>query len=352
MTGNLSLLSSVKPFKGGKVAFAGDKGGSITGQGILTNGCVSFDRVNYVTELENNLLSISQISDKGYSAVFDNQECMILKTGFVVPKEWILMRAPRDRDLYVLDMSNASTTNNSEQCFVSKATEKESILWHRKMGHLHLRKMNHLVAQNLVEGVNAKGFHLSDDCIPCKKGKQIRKSHPTKLLNSINMPLERLHMDLFGPVNVKSIANDSYCLVVTDDYSRFSWVMFLNTKDETFECIRTLILKVESLYNLKVRRIRSDNGTEFKNSNMYDFCTEKGILQEFSAPYTPQQNRVAEQKNRTLIETARTMLADSQLPVKFWNEAVATACYTMNRVLTVKKHGKTCYELLLDASLI
>ena len=128
MTGNLSLLLSVKPFKGGKVAFAGDKGGSITGQGILTNGCVSFDRVNYVTELENNLLSISQICDKGYSVVFNNQECMILKPDFVVQPEWVLMRAPRDRDLYVLDMGIASTTNKSEQCFVSKATEKESIL--------------------------------------------------------------------------------------------------------------------------------------------------------------------------------------------------------------------------------
>ena len=133
MTGMLSLLSNVKPFNGGTYAFAGDKGGSITGQGILTNGCISFDRVHYVTELENNLLSISQISDKGYSAVFNNQECMILKPGFVVPTEWILMRAPREKDLYVLDMGMASTTTKTEQCFVSKATEKESILWHRKM---------------------------------------------------------------------------------------------------------------------------------------------------------------------------------------------------------------------------
>jgi hypothetical protein len=153
-------------------------------------------------------------------------------------------------------------------------------------------------------------------------------------------------MDLFSPINVKNIANDSYCLVVTDDYSRFSWVMFMATKDETFECVRTLILKVESLYILKVRRIRSDNGTEFKNNQMYIFCNEKGILQEFSAPYTPQQNGVAERKNRTLIEVARSMLADSMLPVKFWNEAVTAACYTLNRVLTVKKYDKTCYELL------
>ena len=173
MTGMLPSLSSVKSFNEGRVAFAGDKGGNITGRGILTNGCISFDHVNYVTELENNLLSISQISDKGYSVVFNNQECMILKPGFVVPTEWILMRAPREKDLYVLDMGKASTTTNTEQCFVSKATEKEFVLWHRKMGHLHLRKMNHLVAQNLVEGVNAKGLNLSDECIACKKGNSL-----------------------------------------------------------------------------------------------------------------------------------------------------------------------------------
>jgi len=79
---------------------------------------------------------------------------------------------------------------------------------------------------------------------------------------------------------------------------------------------------------------------------MYEFCNDKGILQEFSAPYTPQQKGVVERKNRTLIEAARSMLADSMLPVKFWNEAVAAACYTLNRVLTVNKHDKTCYELL------
>ena len=87
MTGALALLQDVKPFNGGPVAFAGDEGGRITGQGVLTNGKVSFDRVNYVAELENNLLSISQICDKGYSEVFNNKECIIMKPGFVVPEE-------------------------------------------------------------------------------------------------------------------------------------------------------------------------------------------------------------------------------------------------------------------------
>ena len=95
--------------------------------------------------------------------------------------------------------------------------------------------------------------------------------------------------------------------MVTDDYSRFSWVSFLKSKDETFESLMALFRKIENLYHARISRIRSDNGTEFKNVRMEEYCDERGILQEFSAPYTPQQNGVAERKNRTLIETARTM---------------------------------------------
>ncbi|KAI3807340.1 hypothetical protein L1987_23266 [Smallanthus sonchifolius] len=101
-----------------------------------------------------------------------------------------------------------------------------------------------------------------------------------------------------------------------------------------------------SIRSIGVRRIRSDNGSEFKNGNIGFFCLQKGIHHEFSAPYVPQQNGVAERKNRTLIEAARTMLADSKLPVTFWAEAVNTACHVLNRVLIVKRHNKTCYELL------
>ncbi|KAI3735624.1 hypothetical protein L6452_15131 [Arctium lappa] len=115
-----------------------------------------------------------------------------------------------------------------------------------------------------------------------------------------------LHMDLFGPTNVMSIGKKSYCLVIVDDYSRFTWVYFLRTKDET----------------------------------------KKGIEKQYSAPRTPQQNGVAERRNRTLIEAARSLLADSKLSITFWAEAANTACYVQNRVLVVKQKNKTPYELL------
>ncbi|GJR10583.1 putative ribonuclease H-like domain-containing protein [Tanacetum coccineum] len=138
-----------------------------------------------------------------------------------------------------------------------------------------------------------------------------------------------------------------YCLVVKDDYSRFSWVFFLATKDETSEIHKIFITSIENLIDLKVKVIRCDNGTEFKNKVMNQFCEIKGIKREFSVARTPQQNGVAERKNRTLIEAARTMLADSKLSTTFWAEAVNTACYVENRVLVIKPHNKTPYERFL-----
>ncbi|GJU24376.1 putative ribonuclease H-like domain-containing protein, partial [Tanacetum coccineum] len=174
------------------------------------------------------------------------------------------------------------------------------------------------------------------------EGKQHKASCKSKIQNSISQPIFMLHMDLFGP---SSLMHKKYGLVVTDDYSRYTWVFFLATKDETTCILKKFIIEIENLVDKKVKIIRCDNGTEFKNSVMNDFCAMKGIRREFSVARTPQQNGVAERRNRTLIEAARTMLADSKLPTTFWAKAVNTACYVQNRVLVVKPYIKTPYEL-------
>ncbi|GKB25143.1 putative ribonuclease H-like domain-containing protein [Tanacetum coccineum] len=207
--------------------------------------------------------------------------------------------------------------------------------------------MNKLVRGNLVRGLPSKLFENDHTCVACQKGKQHKASCKTKLVSSISHPLQMLHMDLFGPTFVRSINHKIYCLVVTDDYSRFSWVFFLATKDETSGILKTFITGIENQINHKVKIIRCDNGTEFKNNDLNQFCGMKGIKREFSVARTPQQNRVAKRKNRSLIEAARTMLADLQLPTIFWVEAVNTTCYVQNRVLLTKPHNKTPYELLL-----
>ena len=185
------------------------------------------------------------------------------------------------------------------------------------MAHLNFRKMNFITKNGLVQGVPLKKFGMDDKCLPCKMGKQYRKSHSSKQINSISSTFELLHMDLFGSVNVRSIGQKYYCLVITDDFSRFSWVFFLGSKDETVETLMDFFVQVENIYGKKIKRIRSDNGMEFKNQALDVFFLSEGIQHHFSASYEPQQNGVAEQKNRTLIEAERTMLEDLKLPVIF-----------------------------------
>ncbi|GJV59837.1 putative ribonuclease H-like domain-containing protein [Tanacetum coccineum] len=130
------------------------------------------------------------------------------------------------------------------------------------------------------------------------------------------------------------------------------FVSFGDGKDETSGILKTFITEIENQLDHKVKVIRSDNGTEFKNSVMNQFCELKGIKREFSVARTPQQNGVVERKNRTLIEAARTMLVDSKLPTTFWAEVVNTACYVLNRVLVIKSHNKTPYELIHGRTLL
>nr|GEX87394.1 hypothetical protein [Tanacetum cinerariifolium] len=163
----------------------------------------------------------------------------------------------------------------------------ESELWHRRLGHLNFKTINR---------------------------KQHKASCKTKVVNSMTKPLHTLHIDLFGPTFTSGI-------------------------------LRNFITEIENLKDLKVKIIRCDNGGEFRNKEMNDFCSRKGIKREFSNARTPQQNGVAERRNKTLIEAAKTMLVDSKLPVTFWAEAVNTACYVQNMVLINKSQNKTSYEL-------
>ncbi|GJT05602.1 putative ribonuclease H-like domain-containing protein [Tanacetum coccineum] len=245
---------------------------------------------------------------------------------------------------YVAFGGNPKGGKITGKCTIKTATSDESKLWHRRLGHLNFKTMNKLVKGNLVRGLPSKLFENDQTCVACQKGKQHRASCKSKTENSISLPLHLLHMDLFGPTFVKSLMKKMYCLVVTDDYSRFTWVFFLATNDETSGILKSFITGIENLVDHKFKVIRCDNGIEFKNREMNQFYEMKGILRQFSVARTPQQNGVAERRIKTLIEAARTMLADSKFPTTFWAEAVNIACYMQNSVLAVMPHNKTPFE--------
>nr|GEW63898.1 ribonuclease H-like domain-containing protein [Tanacetum cinerariifolium] len=222
--------------------------------------------------------------------------------------------------------------------------ESQVLLKHGRLGHVNFKTMNKLVRGNHARGLPSKIFENDHTCVACHNEKQHKSSCKTKTVTSICKPLQLLHMDLFGPVSIKR-NKKTYCLVVTDDFIRFTWVFSLATKDENPEILKNFIACIENQMDHKVKTIRCDNRTEFKNKIMNEFYEMKGIRREFSVARTPQQNGIAERKNRTLIEAARTMLADSKLPSTFWAEAVNTSCYIENKVLVIKPHNKTPYEL-------
>ncbi|GJR72906.1 putative ribonuclease H-like domain-containing protein [Tanacetum coccineum] len=288
MTGNKCYLDKYEDYNGGFVSFGNGKG-RIFGKGKIKTGSLDFYDVYFCKELKYNLFIMSQICDKKNNVLFTDTECLVLSSNFKL-----------------LDESQG----------------------------------------NLVKGLPSKIFENDHSCVACQKGKQHKASYKTKLVNSIRKPLHMLHMGLFGPTNVKSLMKKSYCLVVTDDFSRFSWVFFLATKDETSGILKTFITEIENQLDHKVKVIRSDNGTELKNSIMNQFYKMKGIKRELSMAKNPQQNGIAKRKNRILIEVARTMLVDSKLPTTFWAEVVNTACYVLNKILVIKPHNKTPYELI------
>nr|GEY14317.1 putative ribonuclease H-like domain-containing protein [Tanacetum cinerariifolium] len=311
MTGNKERLDDFQAFQGGKVTFGGGEG-RITGKGTIRTPTLDFENVYYVKELQQfNLFSISQIYDKKNRVLFTNTECLVLSKDFkLLDESMVVLRVPRKHNLYTINLNNLCHRGNLA-CLVAHASVDESMKWHRRMGHVNYKNMNRLV-----------------------KGKQHKASYKAiHAVSSISEPLQLLHMDLFGPTSIRSIDHKYYCLVIIDDYNKFCWVFFLEHKDETYSILKEFIHLVENQLNKKVKAMRCDNGTEFKNAYIIEFYRSKGIKREYRNARTPQQNKVAERKNKTLIEAARTMLADSKLPTMFWTEAVRTACYVLNRVL-------------------
>ncbi|GJZ69868.1 putative ribonuclease H-like domain-containing protein, partial [Tanacetum coccineum] len=300
MTGNKAYLAEYQDYNGGPVAFGGSKG-YITGKGKIKIGKLDFKDVCFVKELQHfNLFYVSQMCDKKNKVLFTNTECLVFSSYFKLPDEnQVLLRILGQNNMYSFNLENIIPFGGLA-CLIAKATVDESNKWHRRLGHVNFKNVNKLVKGNLVRGLPSKIFQNDHTCVACQKGKQHKASYKAKIVSSISQPLQLLHMDLFGPKSVRSKNHKTYYLIITDDFSR----------------------------------------------DIIEFYGSKGIKREYSNARTPQQNGVAERKNMTLIEAARTMLADSFLPNTFWAEAVSTACYVLNRVLVTKPQNKTPYELI------
>nr|GEZ77034.1 retrovirus-related Pol polyprotein from transposon TNT 1-94 [Tanacetum cinerariifolium] len=289
MTGDRSqLINFVQKFLG-TVKFGNDHVAKIMGYGDYQIGNVTISWVYYVEGLGHNLFSVGQFCDSDLEVAFHQHTCFIRNLDGVD-----LLTGSRGNNMYTLSLQDMMAS--SLICLLSKAFKTKSWLWHRRLSHLNFGAINHLARQGLVRGLSKLKFEKDHLCSACAMVKSTRKTNKPKYEYTNQKILYLLYMDLCGPMRVESVNRKKYIHVIVDDYSRFTWVKFLKSKDEA-----------------------PDNGTEFVNHTLRDYYEEVGISHETSVARSLQQNEA---------------------------EAVETACFSQNRSIIRLRPGKTPYELL------
>ncbi|GJV29065.1 retrovirus-related pol polyprotein from transposon TNT 1-94 [Tanacetum coccineum] len=294
MTGDRSQLTNFVNKFLGTIKFKNDHVEKILGYGDYHNENVMISRVYYVEGLRHNLFSVGQFCNSNLEVAFRQHTCFIRNLEGVD-----LLTGSRGNNLYTLSLGDMMPS--SSICLLSKAS---------------------------------------------KTNKKKPKKPKSKDTNQEKLYL--LHMDLCGPMRVASVNGKKDILVIVDDYSRVTWVKCLRSKDEAPDFIIKFLKMIQVWLKVPVIRIRTDNGTEFVNQTLREYCEKVGISHETFVARSLQQNGVVERRNRTLIEVTCTMLIYAKAPLFLWAEAVATACYTQNRSIIRLRHGKTPYELLHD----
>ncbi|GJW30000.1 retrovirus-related pol polyprotein from transposon TNT 1-94 [Tanacetum coccineum] len=224
---NKEKLDDFCQVQGSIVKFGGGDG-RISGKGIIRTSNLDFENVYYVEELQHfNLFSVSQICDKKNKVLFTDTDCLVLAEDFQLPDEsQVVLRIPRERDLYTFNISELQPEQNVT-CLVAKASLDESTRWHRRMAHVNFKTINKLAKEGLVDGLPLKVFTNEHNCVACNKGKQHKASYKhISAVRLITETLQLLHMDLFGPTNIRSIGPKSTtpCKLL-NDFSRFTWTI-------------------------------------------------------------------------------------------------------------------------------
>ncbi|KAG8473238.1 hypothetical protein CXB51_035235 [Gossypium anomalum] len=277
--------------------------------------------VLFVPDIDQNLLSVGQLVEKGYSLAFKNGSCIVEDS---YGQELVTV-AMTDR-CFVLDV------NQLEKKASAGATDLAS-LWHKRLGHVSYKSLGLLNRLNLVEDMSKIEARLP---FPVNKAWRARGK------------LEVVHTDICGLMRSSSFNDSKYFVLYIDDFSRFCWIYFLKQKSEVFEVFSKFKALVENQSGCKIKALRSDNGVEYLSEKFQKLCEQAGIHHQLTTVYTPQQNRVCERKNRTVLDIARYLLFESKLPSKFWAEAANTSVYLLNRLPTTAVKDKTPFEVWHD----
>ncbi|RWR74934.1 Integrase, catalytic core [Cinnamomum micranthum f. kanehirae] len=328
-TGNYSLLSDVRPHCGKKTIVTADnslypveKEGHFEAD-ISNNRGVSLNNVYHVSGLKKNLASVSQITDARRYVLFGPKNVQILSNIKHIEAD-VLFTGRRKESLYVLSASDA---------YVEKTCQNESAtLWHSRLGHVGYQLLQKISTKKLLNGIPLfKEIHHDVVCPGCQYRKSHRLPFPTSK-NRASTVLQLVHSDLMGPTKTLSYSSFRYVMILVDDFSRFTWVYFLENKSEAFSKFVQFKEQVEKEFELQIKCLRTDNGGEYMSDQFLNYCKEHGIQHQMTCPETPQQNGVAERKLAHLTSMCLSWLHTKNLPRELWAAAVQSACHVINRL--------------------
>ena len=281
--------------------------------------------VLFVPECPFNLISISQITRTLNCSIIFNSDSFLIQdrsTGQTIGV------GCESRGLYYLHPSSSSSSSSTkcvhlESSTICAVSESPNLL-HCRLGHPSLAKLKQMVP------------HLSHlktlNCESCQLGKHVRVSFPSNNTNRIKTPFELIHSDVWGPSRVTTILGYRYYVTFIDDFSRCTWLFLMKDRSELFDVFQTFCSTIKNQFGKTIHILRSDNAKEYFSQSFKSFLNSHGIIHQSSCPHTPQQNGVAERKHRHLVDTTRTLLINANAPLKFWGDAVLTACYLINRM--------------------
>ncbi|KAJ4796184.1 Retroelement pol polyprotein-like [Rhynchospora pubera] len=296
---------------------------------VVLQGKLTLNKVLYVPTLNCNLISLSKlVSDNDYFVIFTNELCVIQDRNLRMP---IGVGELRDGVYYYRPLGPSQVFH----------TRKETTydLWHQRMGY----PSNKITC--LFPGVEGGVDMTNGVCDICMRSKQSRIPFPVSS-NKSDEPFEMIHCDIWGPYSVTSHCGAHYFLTIVDDFTRAVWVYLIAEKSEVASLIQSFCKMVQTQFCRHVKCVRSDNGAEFKSGLVSKFYAENGILHQTSCVRTPQQNGRVERKHRHILNVARALRFQSNLPLEFWGECILTAAFLINRTPTPLLQNKTPYEML------
>lgn len=296
------------------------------GNHVLPGG-IKIDEVLYVPDFNFNLLSVSRLTRD-------------LQCSMTFFPDFFIMQGLQRRNLIGVGrcrkgLYRMKMVQERKAMFVNVET------WHKRLGHASKEKLNKL------DFLKTSTINLGNFCDSCARSKHTRLPFPSSFIKTV-APFDLVHCDVWGGYRVPSYTGANYFLTLVDDFSRAIWIFLLKHKSDASKRLQDFHKMVEVQFKKQIKRIRCDNGGEFTSGDMMEFYNKKGILLETSCPHTPQQNGVVERKHRHLLETARALRFEANLPKRFWGECVLTAAYIINRLPSKVLKNKTPYELIWD----